>query len=485
MKIHIVLRVLGLLSVIISLTMVFPLIWSIIDGTPDTIAFLMSMTLGIGIGTILYLLGDRSREYAELNVREAFAVVSLSWVMASIVGALPYYMGEYLPTFADAFFEAMSGFSTTGATVFTDIEANPRGILFWRSLTHWIGGMGIIVLSLAILPFIGVGGMQLFRAEVPGPTPEKLSPRIQQTALMLWAVYVVISAAQTVVLMLCGLDLFDSLTHTFGTMATGGFSPYNDSIAAFRSPLIEWVIILFMFLAGTNFVLHLLALRGKPGSFWKDEEFRFYVKFTLLSIAAVTAFLLIKGHYGSFSDTFRNSAFQVISIMTTTGYVTSDFNLWPQALRLLMLLLMFAGGCAGSTGGSMKQVRLMILAKRVKVEINRLLHPQQVLRVRFNKQVLSLDVISSVTAFYILYMMFFVGFSLIIITITGLDLETGIASVAATLGNIGPGLGGVGAVENYSFFNMPAKLILSFCMLLGRLELFSVVMLFVKGTWRS
>ena len=485
MKYHIVLRVLGLLSAIISLTMIFPLIWSIIDQSDDVVPFLMSITLGVGIGSVLYLLGDRSREYAELNVREAFAVVSLAWVMASAIGALPYYFGEYLPTYTDAFFEAMSGFSTTGATVLTDIEANPRGILFWRSLTHWLGGMGIIVLSLAILPFIGVGGMQLFKAEVPGPTPEKLTPRIQQTALMLWAVYVIISAAETVVLLFCGLNLFDSLTHTFGTMATGGFSPYNDSIAAFRSPLIEWVIIIFMFLAGTNFVLHLLALKGKLNAFWKDEEFRFYLKFTMACIVIVTSVLMFNTHYGSFADTVRISTFQVISIMTTTGYVTSDFNLWPQALRFLMLLLMFAGGCAGSTGGSMKQVRLLILFKRVKLEIRRLLHPQQILRVRFNNSVLGLDVIGSVTAFYILYMMLFVGFSFIMVGVMGADLETGISSVAATLGNIGPGLAGVGAVENYAFINTPGKLILSFCMLLGRLELFSVVMLFVKGTWRQ
>ncbi len=484
MKYQIVLRVLGLLSVIISLTMIFPLIWSIVDGTDDMIPFLMSITIGIGIGVVLYLLGDQRRKYTELNVREAFAVVSLAWVMASVIGALPYYLGEYLPTYTDAFFEAMSGFSTTGATVLTDIESNPRGILFWRSLTHWLGGMGIIVLSLAILPFIGVGGMQLFRAEVPGPTPEKLTPRIQQTALMLWVVYLIISAAEVVALLFCGLDLFDSLTHTFGTMATGGFSPYNDSIAAFRSPLIEWVIIIFMFLAGTNFVLHLLALKGKLNVFWKDEEFRFYLKFTLLCIIIVTTFLMFNNHYGNFSDTLRISTFQVISIMTTTGYVTSDFNLWPQVLRLLMLLLMFAGGCAGSTGGSMKQVRLLLLFKRVKVEVRRLLHPQQILRVRFNGSVLGLDVISSVTAFYILYMMLFVVFSLVMVAVLGADLETGISSVAATLGNIGPGLAGVGAVENYAFINIPGKLILSFCMLLGRLELFSVVMLFVKGTWR-
>lgn len=484
MKYRIVLRALGLLAMIISLTMIFPLIWSLVDGSDDIDAFISSIGIGLMLGMLLFFLGQSKREFSELNVREAFAVVSLAWVTASIIGALPYYFSGALPTYVDSFFEAMSGFTTTGATVFTEIEGNPRGLLFWRSLTHWLGGMGIIVLSLAILPFIGVGGMQLFRAEVPGPTPEKLTPRIQQTALMLWGVYVIISAAETAALLLAGMDLFDSLTHTFGTMATGGFSPRNESIAAFRSPLIEWIIIVFMFLAGTNFVLHLLALRGKLDAFWKDEEFRFYVKYTLICIGIVIVGLTAANQYQGTGETIRTSVFQVISIMTTTGYTTTDFELWPQALRFLMLVLMFAGGCAGSTGGSMKQVRLLILLKRVKVEIRRLLHPQQILRVRFNNSVLNLDVVSSVTAFYILYMVLFVVFSFVMIAF-GLDLESGIASVAATLGNIGPGLGAVGPVENYQFIAAPGKWLLSFCMLLGRLELFSVVMLFVKGTWRQ
>ncbi len=484
MKYRLVLRILGLLSAIISLSMVFSLAWSVVDKTPDVQAFIWSMVTGLGVGVVLFFLGRRGSETYELNVREAFAVVSLGWITAAAVGALPFYYSGMVPSYTDAFFEAMSGFTTTGATILTEIESHHRGLLFWRSFTHWLGGMGIIVLSLAILPFVGVGGMQLFKAEVPGPTPEKLTPRIRKTALVLWGVYVIISAAETAALLLCGMDLFDSLTHTFGTMATGGFSPRNESIAAFGSPLIEWVIIVFMFIAGTNFVLHLLALRGRPRAYWRDEEFRFYLKFTFICIAAVTIFLSFAGRYGGFADTLRTSTFQVVSIMTTTGYTTANFELWPQALRFLMLMLMFAGGCAGSTGGSMKQVRLQILLKRVRMEINRLLHPQQVTRIRFNGAVVNPDVISSVTAFYILYMALFVGCSFIMIAM-GMDLESGIASVAATLGNIGPGLGDVGPVENYAFIAAPGKWLLSFCMLLGRLELFSVIMLFVKGTWRQ
>ncbi|MCF7953390.1 MAG: TrkH family potassium uptake protein [Spirochaetales bacterium] len=484
MKFKLVSRVLGLLSVLISLSMIWPLLWSLHYQGTDTQAFLISIAVGIGSGLLMFLFG-MGRDYGELGIREAFAVVSLSWVLASAIGALPFFFSGMVPSYTDAFFEAMSGFTTTGATILSEIETQPKGLLFWRSLTHWLGGMGIIVLSLAILPFIGVGGMQLFKAEVPGPTPEKLTPRIQKTAMLLWGVYVIISAAEVIALLLCGMDLYDSLTHTFGTMATGGFSPRNASIAAFESPLIEWVIIVFMFLAGTNFVLHYLGLRGKLKVFWKDEEFRFYVKISLACIIVFTLILMLIGGYSSPADAVRDAAFQVVSIMTTTGYTTADFELWPHAARFLLLLLMFVGGCSGSTGGSMKQVRIQILLKRIGMELKRLLHPQGLQRLRFNNMVIKEDVLTSVTAFFILYMGLFAGSTILIITLTGMDVESGIASIAATLGNIGPGLGKVGPIENYGFINIPGKWLLSFCMLLGRLELFSVIMLFVPGTWRQ
>jgi trk system potassium uptake protein TrkH len=279
--------------------------------------------------------------------------------------------------------------------------------------------------------------------------------------------------------------MFDSLTHTFGTMATGGFSPRNQSIAAYQSPLIEWVIIVFMFLAGTNFVLHYFALRGKLKTFWKDEEFKFYVKLLVGFILFITVLILLKGGYTSISEAVRDATFQVVSITTTTGYVTTNFELWPHAGRFVLLLLMFAGGCSGSTGGSMKQVRIQIMIKRVGMELRRLLHPQQVKKIRFNQVVLKEDVLTSVTVFFILYMGLFALGTLLMITFSGFDLESGAASIAATLGNIGPGLGSVGPVENYGFINGFGKWLLSVCMLLGRLELFSVIMLFLPGTWRQ
>lgn len=483
MRFRLVLRVLGLLVGIVSLSMIWPLYWSLSDGTADSGAFVASILAGLSIGTVMFAMG-KGEDYQELGIREAFAVVTLSWVVASAIGALPFYLSHSVPTYTDGFFEAMSGFSTTGASVLTEIESNPRGILFWRSLTHWLGGMGIIVLSLAILPFIGVGGMQLFKAEVPGPTPEKLTPRVQQTAVLLWGVYVFLSALEVVVLALGGMDLFESLTHTFGTMATGGFSPLNGSIGQYDSAYFDWVITIFMFLAGANFTLHYMALRGKWGSWWRDEEFRFYLKVILFATFSVTLSLYLSGHVPTLEKAFRDGAFQVVSIITTTGYATVDFDLWPFYGKMVLFFLMFLGGCAGSTGGGMKNVRIMILIKRVGLEIAHLLHPQQIVRLRLNGRVLKDDVLASVTAFFILYVLLFTGFS-VAMAATGLDLLEAFSSVAATLGNIGPGFGQIGPTGNYSAISDIGKWILSLCMLLGRLEIFTVVMLFVPGTWRQ
>jgi trk system potassium uptake protein TrkH len=377
----------------------------------------------------------------------------------------------------------MSGFTTTGATVLTDIQSNPRGILFWRDLTQCLGGMGIIVLSLAVLPFLKVGGMQLYKAEVPGPMPEKITPRVHQTALLLWGVYLLLSLIQTSALLLGGMNLFESLTHTFGTMATGGFSPLNGSIGQYGNAYFEWVIILFMFLAGTNFVLHLLVLRGDLGAWWRNEEFRFYVKLLAVAVLLAAAFLFSSGTYEELSDSIRYGAFQVVSIVTTTGFVTADFGLWPNFLQYLLLLLMFVGGCAGSTVGGIKSMRIMVLVKHVKAELQRLLHPRAIFTVRIGGKVLEREVISSVTAFFVMYIGLF-ALAALAMAALGLDVQTAIASAAAAIGNIGPALGSVGPSSNYAHIPAAGKWILSFCMLLGRLEIYTVMMLFLPGTWR-
>ncbi|MDO9508272.1 MAG: TrkH family potassium uptake protein [Thermovirgaceae bacterium] len=482
MRFAVVAKVLSLLCAIVSLFLLFPIAWSIYDGTPDLFPLAAGMLGGFSVAVVLFAAGFRAR-VRDLGVREAFAVVSLSWVFASAIGGIPYLLNGTVPTFTDAFFEAMSGFTTTGASVLTDIQSNPRGILFWRDLTHWLGGMGIIVLSLAILPFLGVGGMQLYKAEVPGPVPEKITPRVQQTALLLWGVYVLLSLMQTMALMFGGMDLFESLTHTFGTMATGGFSPLNGSIGQYGNPYFEWVITLFMFLAGANFVLHLLALRGDLGAWWRDEEFRFYAKLVVSAVFAATAFLFLSGTYESIPEALRYGAFQVVSIVTTTGYVTDDYELWPSFIQYLLLFLMFIGGCAGSTGGGIKNMRIMVLVKHVKAELQRLLHPRAIMPVRIGGKVLEREIISSVTAFFVMYIGLF-ALAALAMSALGLDVLTAISSVAATIGNIGPGLGTVGPMDNYAHIPAAGKWVLSFCMLLGRLEIYTVMMLFIPGTWR-
>ncbi|HRV72190.1 MAG TPA: potassium transporter TrkG [Thermovirgaceae bacterium] len=482
MRLAVVARVLSLLCAIISLFMFFPIIWSLTDGSSDLQPLAIGMLSGFSLSVLLFLCGINAKA-KDLGVREAFAVVSLSWVLASAIGGVPYLLHGSVPTFTDAFFEAMSGFTTTGASVLADIQSNPRGILFWRSLTHWLGGMGIIVLSLAILPFLGVGGMQLYKAEVPGPIPEKITPRVQQTAILLWGVYVLLSALQTAALMLGGMNLFESLTHTFGTMATGGFSPLNGSIGQYGNAYFEWVITLFMFLAGVNFVLHLLVLRGNPAALCRDEEFRFYGKIALAAILATTVSLFLAGTYENISDAFRYGTFQVISILTTTGYVTADYEKWPFFIQYLLLFLMFVGGCAGSTGGGIKNMRIMVMSRHVGAELQRLLHPRATVPVRVGGRVVEREIISSVTAFFVMYIGLF-ALAAMAMSALGLDVLTAIASVAATIGNIGPGLGTVGPTENYAHIPAAGKWVLSFCMLLGRLEIYTVMMIFVPGTWR-
>lgn len=482
MHLRLVSKVLSLLSGIVSLSMFWPLVWSLRDGSGDIKSFLYSIVAGLVLSGVLFL-GGRGADYNDLSIKDGFVVVSLSWIIVSVVGALPYYLYGTVPTFTDAFFEAVSGFTTTGASVLSNIEANPRGILFWRDLTHWLGGMGIIVLSLAILPFIGVGGMQLYKAEVPGPIPEKMTPRIQQTALYLWGVYVLLSVAETVLLLLGGMNLFEALTHTFGTMATGGFSPLNKSIGQYNSAYFDWIITIFMFLAGVNFVLHYRFLIGRFSAFRKDEEFRFYTGIVLFSTVSVTVVLLFHGTYDSVADALRFGAFQVVSIITTTGYVTADYDLWPSCTQFLLLVLMFVGACAGSTGGGIKNLRLMVLARHVRTELSSILHPKAVVQVRVGGKVAGKDIIASVTSFFILYIAIFTGGTLFMAALD-LDIVTAASSVAATLGNIGPGLGGVGPMHNYAEIPQIGKWMLSLFMLMGRLELYTVVLLFVPETWK-
>ena len=483
MHLPVIFKVLSLLSAIVSLSMVLPLGWSLWDGSSDGKAFLLSISAGLIFSAVLFMAG-KNADYNDIGVKDGFLVVSLTWIFVSLIGALPFYLGGTVPTFADAFFESASGFTTTGASVLSDIEAVPRGILFWRSLTHWLGGMGIIVLSLAILPFLGVGGMELFKAEVPGPIPEKITPRIQQTALYLWGVYAFLTVAETVLLLLGGMNFFESLTHTFGTVATGGFSPLNRSVGQYGSAYFDWVITVFMFLSGINFVLHYRLLRGHFRPLARDDEFRTYLWIVLFCIAVISADLLFRGNYDSIAEALRYSAFQVVSIITTTGFATADFELWPSFTQLILLLLMFAGACAGSTGGGMKILRLLILSRHTRAELKRVLHPHAVISVKVGGKVIDTRIQSSVTSFLILYVAVFIA-GVFFMTSLGMDMESAMSGVAASLGNVGPGLGSLGPMDNYSAVPEAGKWLFSLLMLMGRLELYTVLLLFFPGTWRK
>ncbi|MEE9170168.1 MAG: TrkH family potassium uptake protein [bacterium] len=478
MKFRPIFHIQGLLLVFIGIFMLFPALFSWYYGEDDLKHILISAGITIGVGLVLW---RTLRFKGELQIRESFAIVSLGWVSAALFGALPFYLSGYIPSFTDAFFETMSGFTTTGATILTDIEALPHGLLFWRSLTQWLGGMGIIVLSLAILPLLGIGGMQLFKAEIPGPVADKLTPRIQQTAKVLWIVYVVFSLAETILLLLGGLNLFDALCHTFTTMATGGFSTKNASIAHFGS-YIQYVIIFFIFVGGTNFSLHYHGLRGHVFAYWKNEEFRFFVTIMLICTALLTLDNLLTV-YPNFSDSIRNSLFQVVSIITTTGFVTADYEKWSSAGQFLMLFLMFIGGSAGSTVGSIKVLRIMIVLKHGYAELRRLIHPHAVIPVRVNGHAISPNVVNNIFGFIFLYFSILVLVTLIM-TLLGLDLVSGFAAAAATLGNIGPGLGSIGPTDNYAHIPLIGKWILTFCMLAGRLELYTVLLLLTREFWK-
>ena len=480
MRYRIVLRILGFLLIFLGGMMLLPLGFSYYYGDGDHTAILISAGITLFFGSLSFIGWKRGEE---LRPKEGFAVVTFGWITLAVFGSLPYLISGSIPHVYDAFFETMSGFTTTGATILTDIERLPHGILFWRSMTHWIGGMGIILLSIAILPFLGIGGMQLFKAEVPGPTAERLRPRITETAKILWGVYVLISAIETGLLMLGGMTLFEALCHTFGTMATGGFSTKNASIAAYNSAYIDYVIIFFMILAGTNFSLHYRMLNGKFKEYWKSEEFRFFI--ILISVATlligIDTFL---NYYTTLGETLQYSLFQVVSILTTTGYGTANYEEWSLSSHLILFILMFVGGCAGSTGGGMKVLRVIVLLKFAYSEIVRLLHPQAVVPVKIGTTIVERKVLMNIAGFFVIYILI-TAFGVLFMTFLGLDLDTSLGAVAATINNIGPGIGTVGPTENYAHMPITAKWALSFFMLLGRLEVFTVIILLAPSFWKK
>lgn len=478
---RIIANILGLLLLVEGVFMLLSALVSLLYGENEMFELSLSAGITIASGGILWIFTKNSDK--TFGKREGYIIVSLTWILFSFFGALPFLLTGYIPFFTNAFFETMSGFTTTGASILNTIEKLPHGILFWRSVTQWMGGMGIIVMSLAILPILGIGGMQLFVAEVPGPTPDKLHPRIKETAKRLWGIYIILTLMETLLLWAGEMSFFDALNHSFTTMATGGYSTKQNSIAYFTSPYTHYVIIAFMFLAGTNFTLSYFAMHLKFKKVFKNEEFLFY-GFLLLIFTLIVATGLYFSEGFSIEHSFRNSLFQVVSIVTTTGYATADYTSWLPVLTILIFVCMFTGGSAGSTGGGIKMMRILVIIKNSFLELKRQIHRNAVIPVRLNKDAIPNPIITNILAFTFFYILIVIV-STVIMSSMGYNLETSMGAVAATLGNIGPGIGLVGPTHNYAEIHSFGKWFLSFLMLIGRLELFTVLILFSPSFWKK
>jgi len=482
MHFRIITRFIAILVLFLGISMVLPLSVSLIEGDGSTRALLVSLLISSFVG-LIFLLPAKTKQDTQLTHRDGIAIVTFGWIMAGFIGTLPYLFSGAIPNFTHAYFESLSGFTTTGASILNDIEELPRGILFWRSQTQWLGGMGIIVLSIAILPYLGVGGMQLYKAEIPSPVVDKLKPRISETAKTLWKVYLLLTVLEILLLMAGGMSLFDGTCHAFCTMPTGGFSTKNASIAHFDSPYFDVIILVFMLFSGINFSLHYKLIKGDVKIFGKDPECRVF-----LALAAVFTLLITLNIYGSvydsFAKAFRYAAFQVTSIITTTGFATADFDTWPALSKFILLLCMFLGAMAGSTGGGMKTMRVMLLLRHGYREIFRIIHPHAVTTVKIGGNPVPSNTLSSIWGFFVLYLGLFIAATAVMAAM-GLDLISAIASVAASIGNIGPGLALVGPTKNYVAVPFAGKWVLIFCMLLGRLEIYTVFVLLVPEYWRK
>ncbi|CAN2047546.1 Trk system potassium uptake protein TrkH [Candidatus Magnetomoraceae bacterium gMMP-1] len=475
-------KMVGILIIFLGLTMIFPLLFEIYCKDKNVLSLILSMSTTLGSGLVFYF-GFRCPKTDYISQREGMAIVALGWIAVGFFGALPFYWGGAFNNFTDAFFESVSGFTTTGASVMINIEGVCDGLLFWRSFIQWLGGMGIIVLSLAILPLLGVGGMQLYKAEVPSPMPDKLKPRIRDTAVILWKFYALLTVVELIMLMLGGMNFFDALCHALTTLPTGGFSTKNTSVIHYNNFYFEIIIIFFMLMAGINFSLHYQMLRGKPLALWKDTECRFFLGMVLI-LTLIISFNIYGSVYKNFGDALRFACFQVVSILTTTGYGTADYEVWPAMSQLIILACMFIGASAGSTGGGMKCLRIMIYFKYCYKELISLIHPRAVTEVKLGGHPIPRDVVNSVLGFLGLFVGLFVVCSIILAGM-GVDLVTSFSAVASAIGNIGPGLGLVGPTDNYASLPCAGKWLLVWCMLLGRLEIYTVIILLVPEFWRK
>ncbi len=482
MNFRLVAYLVAFLVVCLGLSMYLPLIAALFydDGSAGAIFLSLAITCGLGGAVVLC---TRGHQDYHLSHRDGVAIVTLGWLAAGLTATLPYLLSGAIPNFTLAFFESMSGFTTTGASILTNVEKLPPAILLWRAQTQWLGGMGIIVLSIAILPFLGIGGMELYKAETPSPVVDKLTPRISDTARALWKIYFFMTFFLILLLMAGGMSLFDSVCHSFATMPTGGFSTKNASVGHYQSSYIDWVILIFMFLAGINFSLHYKLVRGHVGHVLRDPEFRTY----LCVIGAVVLLVFMDVYatiYPHILDAFRFAAFQVVSIITTTGFVTADYEKWPVFSQQILLFSMFLGSMAGSTGGAIKIVRIILLVKYCYLEIFRVIHPHAITVVKLGKTPVSQTIMRSIWGFFLLYVgIFIVG--TIALSALGMDMISALSAMATCLGNVGPGFGSVGPMDNFAGVPLIGKWILIFGMVLGRLEIYTIIVLLMPAFWRK
>lgn len=483
--------ILGGLVFCLGVFLFLPMLIALIYKESSWSAFFWTAVGSMVIGGMLFVI---FKPVYELRMREAFLIVTLTWFVGSLIGAIPFTLSGTLESFTDAVFESMSGFSTTGSTIFGGITSdgiqNPaieeldKSILFWRSLSHWLGGMGIIVLTLALLPLLGIGGMELFQAEYSGSKSDKLTPRIQETAFLLWTVYMGMTTVQFLLLWIHpSMDWFEAINHAFSTMATGGFSTQNASVGAFNSVYIDTVITIFMFLAGINFAMHFRLFTGKTQSFFENREIRFYSLMAFIFIVAVSGSLWIMDEY-SFGEALQYGSFQVVSILTTTGFATDDYALWLPFSGFLLFALFFTGGCAGSTGGGIKMIRLMIIGKNMAREFKQIIHPQAIIPVRIGNRVIEATILKTILSFFVTYFLIFIIGALIMSSM-GYDFQSSMGASIANLGNIGPGWGDFGPMEEYAHVPYAGKWVLLILMMIGRLELFTVLVIFTPWFWKN
>lgn len=481
MNIRILAKTIGGLLAILGFIIATPGIYALFWGNSTAACFFISSLIAIGLGVILWL-SQRGYE-AEINHRTGFAVVTFSWLSACLLGSLPYYLSGTLPSYIDAFFESTSGFSGTGSSVLLDIEATDKAILLWRSMTQWLGGMGIIVFFIAILPILGVGGVQLYRAEITGPSKDKITPRVRETAKKLWLLYVAFTATLALLLIQAGMSGYDAVNHAFTTLSTGGFSTKAAGIAAFNNPLIEYIIILFMLLSSINFALHYRVLALRDFKALLSTELKWYLAF-LFAFTVLLTGIVWGPSYNSFFEAFRNALFTIVCTASSTGFTNSDYTVWPYASFTIIILMMAMGGMSGSTAGGLKCVRVLTAIKQLVLELKQIVHPSAILTVKVNQHTLPSNIIRAIWSFIFLYLMSFIGLTLVF-TLDEIDILTAATAAFSALSNIGPGLGQVGPYDNFAFFPDTSKLTMAIGMLLGRLEFYTVLVIFTPEFWRK